>query len=169
MSEITDPRVSASRPPVDDPDLTSNGELSLLDVLKEVAEPFDSPDVVFSVRTRDGWAVRYSTDIDADQLKLWQKRSKDQRGDIEEIRLASIMLANLCVGLIRNGNDLTDNGEPVTFAHPDIWRLYNASRAADAVRSFYSLDTYLVSTCNSLLREAGWGEEIQALDPTQDS
>lgn len=163
MSDFTDHRVGRA-----DPDLESNGETSLLDLLKDISAPVEPDPILLPVRTRDGYAVRYSLVIDADRLKIWNRQATSQ-GKTDEIKFASIVLANLCVGLVKNGVDLVDNGDPVTFAHPFIWNSYGVDNVAAAVRKFYGLDTYLASTCNSLLGEAGVGEDVIPLDPTNGS
>lgn len=166
-----------------DPDLDGLEEeldgdhLDALGALAELAAPVVMEDTVIPHRFRKGWAVRYATVLDADDLKRWRKRALIRKGrteEVDDIRLACIVLANLCREILRNGSpvlapDDADDLKPLTFAHPAMWRLYGADRAATAVRKFYGNDPYLVATLEAVLAEAGVGEEVEPLDPTQRS
>lgn len=159
-------------PDLDDFDRDGEDDLDPLAALTELAAPVVMPEVVLPHRFRAGWAVRYSTELDADDLERWRKRAKrpgkaGMRGEIDEIRLACILLANLSKGLERNGAPVLDEERrPLTFAHTKVWEIYGAARAADAVRKFYGNDPYLLATLEAVLAAAGVGEEVEPLDPT---
>lgn len=146
-------------------------ELDPLAALAEIAEPIEMPDAIVPHRLRPGWAVRYSTVVDLDDVKRWRKRAKapGKKDELDEIRFACIVLANLCQALLRNNLEVTGPDGPLTFASPQVWQTYNATRAADAVRAFYGNDPYLVATLDAVLAAAGVGEEVEALDPTRPS
>lgn len=161
-----------------DPDLADDdldgprGELDPLAVLAEIAGEVELADIVVPHRYRPGWAVRYSTEIDNDDLKRWRKAAKatgaaGKRGEIDDLRFACISLANLCQAVIRNGEEVTDGaGTVLTFANGAMRKLYRVERAADVVRKFYGNDPYLGATFDTVLREAGVGDEVETLDPT---
>lgn len=159
----------------DDLDRPVDRDLDPLAVLAEIAEPVVLPDVVVPHRFRPGWAVRYSLALDSDDLKRWRKRATlkpgTKREEFDEVRFACIVMANQAQALIRNGEEVLDNetGDPLTFAHPAVWRTYGAARAADAVRSFYGNDPYLGATFDAILAAAGVGDEVETLDPTRPS
>lgn len=176
---FADPRVGAldvSRE-TGDPDLfpRDHDHLDPLAALAEIAEPVDMPDAIVPHRFRPGWAVRYSTVVDSDDVKRWRKASTLRKGspkeELDEARFACIGLGNLCLAIIRNGEELIDpaTGEPLKFGSRPIRELYGAETVAECVRKFYSNDPYLGATFEAVLREAGVGEEVEALDPTQPS
>lgn len=157
-----------------DPDLDRDAdrELDPLALLAEIAAPVVVPEVIVPHRFRPPWAVQYSTALDLDDLKRWQKRATPpgNRGQVDEVRLACIVLANLCKAILRNGEPVLDlDGAPLTFAHPAVWQTYQAKRAADAVRKFYGNDPYLAATLDAVLAAAGIGDEVETLDPTRPS
>lgn len=174
---FTDPELGAlpRDPDLDvlDEEADRGGDADPLAALAELAQPVDMPDVIVPHRFRPGWAVRYSTVLDSDDLKRWRKRATDRKGakeTVDETRMACIILANLCRALIRNGAEvLGPDEQPLTFAHPAVWKLYDAQRAADAVRGFYGNDPYLGATLEAVLAAAGVGEEVEPLDPTRPS
>lgn len=187
--QFTDPRVAKAAPPeggeldltrqpllaagVDDldPDLDGSGAPEqadpLLAALEELAVEVKLPEVLIPNRMRPGYAVRYSIEIDLERLEAWRKRARGKRGKTDDLRLALIALANLCLGIERNGEALYDaEGEPLTFASSELRQLYGAARAGDCVRKFYGNDPYLAATLDALLAEAGVGEEVGVADPT---
>lgn len=145
--------------------------LSALDSLRELAQPIELPDVTFPNRYREGWAVTYSTAIDAEkQLKPWRKAARGKKGELDEIRFATIVLANLCIGVSKGGVPVRgEDGELLTFRHPDMRALYGVGKAGEAARAFYGNDPYMAATLDALLREAGVGEEVEPVDPTEGS
>ena len=48
-------------------------------------------------------------------------------------------------------------------------KLYGVDRAGEAVRRFYGSDPYVGATVDSLFREAGIGEEVEPVDPSDGS
>jgi hypothetical protein len=165
MSVVEDPRIAALAGQGDGEHLAEKvqrdpGAFMLDDVLGELARSVDKPDVTFPVRTRPGWAVRFSTRVDADEVKAWTKAATVD-GDVDLFQLQLLTLAGQCRSLVRNGQDLG-----ATFGHEQIMGLYGAVLVAECVRSFYGDDTLVTSTYASLLEHTGAGER---LDPTTGS
>lgn len=147
-------------------------DLNPLAVLAEIAEPLELHDTVIPHRYREGWAVRYSTEIDLEDIKRWRKAAKapgkaGRAGEVDELKLACIVLGNMCEAIMRGGVELTDGqAQPLSFRSPEMRRLYDASTVADVVRKFYGHDPYLVGVLDALLVEAGVGDDVETLDPT---
>lgn len=187
--EFTDPRVAGAADPGGDLDLTRQPLLAgpgaalgdpdldnghgaeetdpLLAALAELAVEVKLPEVLVPNRMRPGYAVRYSIEVDLAKLEEWRKRARGKRGKTDDLRLALIALANLCIGIERNGEPLYDGeGEPLTFASSELRQLYGAARAGDCARKFYGNDPYMAATLDAVLAEAGVGEEVAVADPT---
>lgn len=148
--------------------------------LAELTAVVELPDVLIVNRRRDGFAARYSIDFDGDDLKKWQKaatKGKGDRAEIDGFRLAAIVLANLIISIERPDPTtesgwramLDDRGEFLTFRSPVIQQMYGVARAGDAVKAFYVQDTYMVATMDAVTTEAGVGENVQTVDPTDGS
>lgn len=142
----------------------------------ELAGDVELPDVIIPNRLRPGWAVRYSVEIDNDELKRWRDKATERKKklsavapSVDDLRFACLAMAALCRVIIHDDVELYDGDRPVTFGHPRIWRLYDAQRAADAVRRFYGSDPYLMATFDALCAQAGVGEDVEPLDPTRPS
>jgi hypothetical protein len=163
-------------PDFDDADLERRASGDPLDVLDELAGDVELPDVIIPNRLRPGWAVRYSVEIDNDELKRWRDKATERKKklsavapSVDDLRFACLAMAALCRVIIHDDQELYDGDRPVTFGHPRIWRLYDAQRAADAVRRFYGSDPYLMATFDALCAQAGVGEDVEPLDPTRPS
>lgn len=158
-----------------DPDLTSDEPAGspLLEALEQLSKPVELPEIEIEVRTRPGFKVRFSTEIDADRdLKRWSKAAatKGRKGDVDAIVFACVGMANLCLAISYNGVELeSEDGRPLTFASQELLRQYGTSRARDVVRRFYGADPYLGATFDAVLEKAGVGEEVDVLDPTDES
>jgi hypothetical protein len=156
-----------------DMDVAPVAASTALDSLRaDFAAETDEDVVTFPVRSRRHKAkyeVRFSTRIPYEDLAAWRKRSEDKTmpNDLNETRLACIVLANTCRGIIRNGEEILTEGEPMTFASPAFHALVGADRAVDAVRRFYDRDPDVNRAAGEVLAAAGWaGGEIDETDPT---
>jgi hypothetical protein len=142
---------------------------SPLDALRaELAEDLtrDEPTETYPITARDGWAVRYSTAIDHELLRAWQRASVDGK-TIDELALALKILAGQCRAIVFQDADVTDNGEPCVFYSPPILELTGTGRPVDAIRKLYRFDAAVQSTANAVLGAAGYGDEATPVDPTR--
>lgn len=157
-----------------DPDLAPVAASSPLDALRaELGEEVTTADVVLEVPGRPGYAVRYGTTIDYEELSAWRKRAKDKSSPsgVDELRLAAIILANRCTGIIRQGTEVLVDGEPLTFARRELQELVDAGSAREAVIRLYGRDPHVMATAGEVLREAGYDDDVASAgeDPTTDS
>lgn len=180
-------QVAASEPALapapdfdDDPDLEDVPERTLLDALRDDLEAEAAEtDVVLEVPARPGYAVRYATDVRWEQLVKWRKlaANRSMPGGVHDIRLGALILANKCRGIIRNGEPITVEGEPLTFSsHPTVlWPMLGLDpdaparpKTADVVSRFYARDFHVAATAGRVLLEAGYGEDLSeaGVDPT---
>lgn len=157
-----------------DPDLTdeARGPATTLDELRaELSEEVDSDPHTLPVPTRDGWQAVFSRKLDGDDLQRWRKASKDRHmpDGVDEVAFALRIIANLNVGLIRHGEELLDQGEPLIMRSETFLDLVGTGgRVLEGVRKFYGRDGHVLSTASELLREAGYDDDLGAVaaDPT---
>lgn len=168
-----DARGRVPRETDDEIDEPTARELDPLALLAEIADPVELPDVVCNNRFRPGWGVRYALTLDGEDIKRWRNRSTLRKGtkreEFDEYKFAGIVLGNLCRAIIHDGVELEVDAEPLTFAHPAVWKNYNAGSVSAAVRAFYGNDPYLGATLDAVLAAAGVGDEVETLDPTRPS
>lgn len=158
-----------------DPDLMDDEPAGspLLQALEQLSKPVELPEIEIEVRTRPGFKVRFSTEIDADKdLKRWSKAStpKGRNAETDGIAFACVGMANLCLAISYNGVELeSEDGRALTFSSPELLRQYGASRVREVVRRFYGADPYLAATFDAVLEKAGIGEQVDVVDPTEGS
>lgn len=148
------------------------GPTTTLDELRTElgAEVEDEPHKL-PVPTRDGWEALFSRDLEGDDLQRWRKASKDRHmpDGVDELAFALRIVANLNVGLIRRGEELLDQGEPLIMRSETFLDLVGAGgKVLEGVRKFYGRDGHVLSTASELLREAGYDDDLGAVaaDPT---
>lgn len=147
-------------PTPDDADEEDESDLSAIVAELDAEGP---PLTVLPIPARRGWEAAYSIDVRSAQLESWRKRSKTRRG-VDNAKFSAIALAELNVRLIRNGRVITLEGEEQTFTSRPFMDSLGVTRAADAVRKVYQLEGTMDAALRGVLREAGWGEDLEAYD-----
>lgn len=121
--------------------------------------------VELEVPERAGWAVRVNTTIRYDNLMAWRKQATEKSGAVNELKLAGYALANQCVALVRNGEDLAgEDTKAWTFRSPAFKELIGATDAVDAAIKLYGNDFHAINAANRLLFEAGYADGVGAVD-----
>jgi hypothetical protein len=146
------------------------GSTDLDDLREELAESVVREPVVLPVPHRGGWEAVFATRVDHELLAKWRRASKSANhpDGFDELQMAERLLANQNVGLIRNGEELLDQGAPLTFRSPRFLELISEGRPMVAVRKFFDNDGHVISAANEVLRAAGYGEDLASAgsDPT---
>lgn len=143
-------------------ELEEEGESDLDDIARELDEE-GPPTTVLPIPGRPGWQATYSLDVSGRHIDSWRKRAKTGR-TVDVGRFASLALAQLNVELVRRGRPITLEGEPQTFTSRPFMESLGVRRAADAVRKVYRLEGHMDAALRAVLREAGWGDELESLD-----
>ena len=123
-----------------------------------------------SVPERKGVTVRFSPNITNDQLKAWRRNATNRKTDeLDSIKFSCYVVGQTVTGIYFNDNlVLDDEGNTVTFASPVIMEMTHTDRPIpDAIRAFYAVDPHLESVALKILDYAGYGDDIDAEDPTQ--
>lgn len=155
---------------VNDPDLAAvDVERSQLDDLRaELTAPVDADDITLAVPGRPNYAVRYSTALTYRQLAAWQKKSTLKSGDVDELKLAALIVAGQCRAIIRDGVVVDDGGDPLTFRSQALLDMYEVDRVADVAIRFYGSDIDVANASNGVLKAAGLGAAPPVADDDDD-
>jgi hypothetical protein len=176
--------------PTDDPVRTFGGaasqEIPVLDEFEDAAagadstpleelrgelasEVADEPEVI-PVPARPGYELRFSTDLPSPRLAKLRKASRDRSmpDGIDELGLALRVLATLNIGIIRQGEDLTAAGEPLTIRSPAMLDLLGQGRPTEAMKVLYAKDGHTLAAARTLLKACGYDEDALegGADPT---
>jgi hypothetical protein len=130
---------------------------SVLDDLEDDA--LDEDVVIYGVPRRPGWEVRYLASIDDTEQLTWREVARDPSSPIgvNRLLLAQVALAAKCVGILKDGEDVTDSaGQPVTFASPAFQAKLRVKSTEQAVQAFYRRDPDVLAASDELQRDSGW-------------
>lgn len=149
----------------------ASGEATALDELRAaLAEEVVKAPIALIVPRRKNIAVSFSTDVEIERIKAWRKKNKDRHSEtgVDELRFAATVVANQAIGVSINEREAYGvDGEPLSFRHPDLHSMLNASSALESVLRLYASDADVLAAADEVLKEAGYGEEaVRAEDPT---
>jgi len=164
--------VAGSAPKADPDKLTeSKRRVSVLDMLKdEISREVTRPEVEMNVPERKGVTVRFSPNITNDQLKAWRRNSTNRKTEeLDSIKFSCYVVGNTVSGIYFNDElVLDDEGNAITFASPVVMEMTGTERPLpDAIRAFYGVDPHLENVALKILDYAGYGDDVDAEDPTQ--
>jgi hypothetical protein len=152
----------------DDEVLGAVEAINPLDALAaELSQDVETAYETLAVPRRPGIAVRYACDVSYDELVAWRKKAKDttKPGHLDEIKLATIILANKAVGLAVHGQPVTVDGRELTFADRELRdRFFGGRGPTGAIRHLYGLDGHIDAAAKQVLRLSGFGDELDAVD-----
>lgn len=126
------------------------------------------PSITVAVEARPGWAVKYRTNVSWSELQGWRKRSV-QGKRVDVALLSRLILANTCLGFIKDGEDaLDDSGAPITFG---TVAQQQSLTVADAVKVWLVTDGAVSGTSDLVYDRSGYRmpEEVDGdEDPTEE-
>lgn len=135
---------------------------TLLDSLRaDMARAAVADAVELTVNERDGYTVRYRTDLGWEEVASYQQAAADPMmpGGQNEISLALSVVVAACVGISKDGEPvLTGDGQPATFHTPELQAALGAVDATGTARAFYRRDGHVIATSRTVLAEAGYGQ-----------
>lgn len=159
-------------PGADEPAKKKTGSrITVLDQLKEeVSREVTRPEIEMPVPERKGVTVRFSPNITNEQLKAWRRNSTNRKTDeLDSIKFSCYVVGQTVTGIYYNDElVLDDNGNMITFASPVMMEMTGTDRPLpDAIRAFYGVDPHLESVALKILDYAGYGDDVEAEDPTK--
>jgi len=164
-SFVVPSRVS-SNPPVADTD-------NVLDSLKKIIQDkVRRGDVHIAIPERPGVMIRISPNITQNQLKSWRRNAGEERkGGMDTLKFSTNLIAATTTGILVNDVIVTDEtGIELTFASPEIMGMTGTTRPhPDCVLAFFGLEPHVEAAAVAIIEAAGYGDNVDALDPTKRS
>lgn len=154
------------------------GGKSPLDLLREeVASEHAIPTINLEVPTRDGWAVRFRTDLEQEQLKAFNRRAETKKRnpitgekEVDELKLSRMILGTYSVAVLRDGVVVeTEDGDALTLAHPEFLAMVGATTVSEAVQRWYVTDGGVIQVGRAFMSATGWLDAAQEADDEQAS
>jgi hypothetical protein len=125
---------------------------------------------VIEVPKRPGYALRLRTDFTGLDIDLIRKKCRDKKfsDGIDGVKFASLLLASMTTAVLRHGEELELDGvSPVTLTSKALQEKLGTTTADATVRKFYGLEGHVDAAGRRLMSEAGYGDEVYTVDPTQ--
>lgn len=147
------------------------------ELVAEFKKDANLPSIFVPVPLRKGWVIELSPNISNAEFQRYQRAAQGKKkvgqGQVQNLNfllLNALAIVEHTVALHKEtpagrAAVLDEDGDPVTFTHPDLMAQVGATTAVDAAKAFIG-DAHIVSIGNTLIDRAGWGDEVQAEDPT---
>jgi hypothetical protein len=136
----------------------------------EISREVTRPEIEMNVPERANVSVRFSPNITNEQLKAWRRNSTNRKTEeLDSIKFSCYVIGNTVSGIYFDDElVLDDEGNAITFASPVVMEMTGTDRPLpDAIRAFYGVDPHLENVALKILDFAGYGDDVDAEDPTQ--
>jgi len=166
-------RDAAARSRVGDPDLDAlalGEDASDYDDLDAELGALEDNTTLIEVPKRPAYALRCRTDFTGLDIDLIRRKCRDKKfaDGVDGVKFASLLLASFTTAVLRNGEELELDGvSPITFTSKPLQDRMGTATADATVRKLYGLEGHVDAAGRRLMSEAGYGDDVQAMDPTQ--
>jgi hypothetical protein len=149
------------------------GQPTVLDRLKEtIGKKVERKMVLIEIPERPGVMIEVSPNITQHQLKSWRKQcGEDSKNGIDPLKFSCTIIAHTTKGIRIDGEPaVDDDGYPYTLASDEILSMVGETRLIpDGVRAFFGLDPHVEAAALAILDASGYGDTVEAVDPTKRS
>lgn len=146
---------------------------NVLNQLKAVIQKkVEREEIFIPVPERPGVMVRISPNVTQNQLRAWRRNAGDDtKKGLDTLKFSCNVIAATCTGIVMNDNVVTnDMGVEVTFASPEIMQMTGTTRPhPDCVQAFFGLEPHIEAAAVAIIEASGYGDAIEAVDPTKRS
>lgn len=146
---------------------------TVLDQLRNViSQKVERPPIFIEVPERPGVTIKVRPQITQHQMKAWRKNAGEEtKAGLDATKFACSVIGHTTVGIYINGHEATNkDGIPLTFASPEILEMTQTTRPLpDCVREFFGIDPHVEAAALAIMEHAGFGDTVDAVDPTRTS
>jgi hypothetical protein len=146
-----------------------SGESTLSKLRNELTKKVRRPEIFLEVPERPSMAVRYSPNINQNQVRAWRRNSgEDTKNGMDATKFACYVLANTCTGVIMDGELAKDDrGDELVFGSDEIMKMVGAERVQEAIRAIYVVEPHIEATALAVMEAAGFNDSVEQVDPTK--
>lgn len=146
---------------------------NVLNQLKAVIQKkVQREEIYIPVPERPGVMVRISPNIQQAHLRAWRKNAGEEtKRGMDTVKFSCNVIAATCTGILINDQVVTnDMGVELTFASPEIMQMTNTTRPhPECVLAFFGLEPHVEAAAVAIIEASGYGESVEAMDPTKRS
>lgn len=145
-------------------------ELSPLERMKQESKRTLERFVSYPVTGRPGVVLEFSTIVEPEDLKRYQKNAqgnKKRPEDADNVLAAAQVLQEASRAIYINGDKIVgDDGNDWTLGHKEFIATYGDMGAPEAIKLLLG-GGQLLTMSGALVEEAGYGADIDTVDPTK--
>lgn len=160
-----------SLPLLEESEATDEG--TMLDRLRaEVSKKVERPQIFVEVPERPGVTIRVSPNITQHQLRTWRKNAgENTKPGFDPTKFACYVIGHTTTGIYMEGKEVfSDSGHPLSFASPEILEMTDTTRPLpDCILAFFGIDPHVEAAALAIMEAAGYGDEVETVDPTMES
>lgn len=146
---------------------------SMLDRLRgELSRKVERAKILIEVPERPGVAVEVSPNITQHQLRAWRKNAGEgTKPGFDPTKFACYVIGHTTTGIYMDGVEvLSESGAPLSFASPEILEMTETTRPLpDCIVAFFGLDPHVEAAALVIMEAAGYGDDVETVDPTTES
>jgi len=138
----------------------------------ELARKVERPKILLEVPERPGVAVEVSPNITQHQIRSWRKNAgENSKQGFDPTKFACYVVGHTTTGIYVDGQEVfSEEGNPLSFASPEILEMTDTTRPLpDCIIAFFGLDPHVEAAALAIMEAAGYGDEIETVDPTTGS
>jgi hypothetical protein len=175
MTDTSEFKLTDDDAELEDSDVLHEPQLSILDQLTQIVqEEVSIATIEIAVIQRKGITVLYSPNIESKDLKKWRNKATNKKtGELDNIKFSGTVILATCEGLLLNGEPVVDsNDNAIVFnsqAFADMMEVDMPEIVPFGIKEFFNVDAHLEGTALTILDKAGYGEDIEVEDPTNNS
>lgn len=150
-----------------------SNEPTVLQQLKAVvAKKVERSTIYIEVPERPGVVLIVSPNITQHQMKAWRRNAGEEtKTGLDALKFACSVIGQSTIGFEINGVEVVNaEGVTLTFASPEIMEMTETTRPLpDCVRAFFGIDPHVESAAVAIMEAAGYGDTVEAVNPTRTS
>ena len=148
-------------------------ESTTLDRLREkLSKKVERPPIYIEVPERPGLSVRVTPNISQHQMRSWRKNSGEgTKPGFDPTKFACYVIGHTTTGIMVGDEEVfSESGNSLSFASPEILEMTETTRPLpDCIQAFFGLDPHVEAAALAIMEAAGYGDDVEMVDPTRES
>lgn len=151
---------------VEEEDTEPSSVLAALE--SELSKEIERPALRVTVKEREQMAVEFDTNIGTRQIRQWRRNSgENTKNGLDSVKFAMYVVGDRCRGIYFNDKLVTnDDDVAINFASAEMREMTDADDPWEAMKWVYGVDAHIEATALLIIEAAGYGDEVDAEDPT---
>ena len=90
-------------------------------LINDLLAKVDRAPIEIPIPDKPGWTLRIKPQIDDSQMRRWTKTAAGTDGNVDQLTLSRLVIAELCIAICKDGEPVLDaDGAPLSFGSPEL-------------------------------------------------